>query len=185
MLIAKGGTNCLTGGTYLTRKIFLGKSFLLWQEIFSCDRKFVTLTGNCFLWQKMFCCDRKLFLLWEQISSCDSKIRPVSGNFFLWQEYSSCDTKFLQKTENFFQWHPSSCTQFLYEEGTLFWWLDFSKKSWVKFPYLCGNFERKIMPICRNFISDLFPLFRSKLYSGKLGSHEISNFLSPWGRLIR
>ena len=30
----------------------------------------------------------------------------------------------------------------------------------------------------------IFPLFRAKLFTGKLGSHEISNILPPWGTVL-
>ena len=36
------------------------------------------------------------------------------------------------------------------------------------------------MNICLDFISDLLPLFQAKLFTGKLGSQEISNFIPPW-----
>ena len=38
------------------------------------------------------------------------------------------------------------------------------------------------------FVDDgaIFPLFRAKLFTGKLGSHEILNILPPWllGRFV-
>ena len=39
------------------------------------------------------------------------------------------------------------------------------RKNWVKFTYLCCNSERKIPHICRDFILDLFLLFRAKLFT--------------------
>ena len=85
----------------LTRKILLVKNFFPWQENFSCDRKFLIVTGNCFLWQEMFpvteyfSCDRKFFF-------SDREFHPVTENSFLWKAFfllwhqiSSCDRKFL------------------------------------------------------------------------------------------
>ena len=37
----------------------------------------------------------------------------------------------------------------------------------------------------RDFIADLFQLFRAKLFTEKLGSNEISNFLPPWAELCQ
>ena len=142
-----------------------------------------------FLW-KMSSRDRKFFFLWKQISSRDKIFLLVTEKFVLCQEISSCDKKFLQKTGNFFQCHESSYTQFLFEEGTLFWWQELSaifysiwyKKKWVKITQLCRYFKVwwKITHICHDFISDLFLLFQANIFTGKLGSHEISNFLPRW-----
>ena len=49
-------------------------NFLLWQEISSCDKKYLHMTRN--------------FFLWQEISSCDKKFLPVTRNFFMLQEIS-------------------------------------------------------------------------------------------------
>ena len=81
-------------------------NFVLWQEILSCDRKFVLVKGN--------------FFLWLEILSFTMKIKSVTGNFFLWQEISSCDRKFFPMTENFLLWHKVSYPKFL--PGTGYVW---------------------------------------------------------------
>ena len=101
MLIAKGGTNPLTGSTYCftgkninfvsQEKYFFWKisshdrNFFLWQEICYCDRKLLPVTENVFLWQENFLC-------------CESKFLPVTARFVLCQEISSCDRNFLPVT---------------------------------------------------------------------------------------
>jgi hypothetical protein len=52
---------------------------LLWQEIYSCGRKYILVTGNLFVTQKTF--------LWREINSFGRNFILVKGNLFLWQEF--------------------------------------------------------------------------------------------------
>ena len=65
------------------------------------ERKFLPLTGNFVLWQEISSCKRK-FLSVVGISSCGLKFCPLRGKFFLWKEFSSCDRKCLPVTGYFF-----------------------------------------------------------------------------------
>ena len=94
----------------LTRKILLVKNFFPWQENFSCDRKFLIVTGNVSCYRILFMWQENFFLS-KRISSRDWKFLPVKGSlftetaiFFLWQEISSWDQRFLPVTGNFFLW---------------------------------------------------------------------------------
>ena len=163
------------------------KKFVLWQEISSCKRKCLSVAWNFVYWDENSFCERIClpltgnFFLWQEISSCDRKFLPVTGNVFLLQEISSKDRKFLSATKiltnNLFlrKKHYSGGRSFLE------YFIPSDVKKMCK-THLCRNFEIwwKITHICRDFISDLFLLFRANLFSGKLGSHKISNFHPPW-----
>ena len=78
-------------------------NIFLWQEISSCHRKFLPVTGN--------------FFLSQEISSWDRKFLPVAGNFFLWHEISSCHRKFVPEIGDFFLWQEVSYQKFLSDPG--------------------------------------------------------------------
>ena len=69
-----------------------------WQEISSCDRKFLHVTGNFVQWQERSSCNRKFLNVTRNFFLSVS----VRGNFFHWQNISSYDRKFLYVTGNFF-----------------------------------------------------------------------------------
>ena len=119
-------------------------NFFFWDEIFFCDRKCLSVTGNFFLWQEILSSERNFvqwmkfipmawnFVFWDENSFCDRKFLRVTGNFFLWHEISSCDRKFLlsqeisfchrkfiPETGNFFLRHKVSYPKFF--PGQDFW----------------------------------------------------------------
>ena len=73
-------------------------NIFLWQEISSCDRKFLPVTGNFVQWQERSSCNRKFLNVTRNFFLSVS----VRGNFFHWQNISSYDRKFLYVTGNFF-----------------------------------------------------------------------------------
>ena len=94
----------------LTEILPVTLNFFLWQEIFFCHKKYLSilqknpLTSKSILWKDKSSCDRIN-------SSCDIKYLPVKLNFFLCQYISSCNSKFLPVTIllfftiNFLLWH--------------------------------------------------------------------------------
>ena len=160
-------------------KIFLWKIFFPWQEIVSCDSRLLPVTENVFLWQEIFFAVRANFFLWQPDLSCVRKFLPVTGIFFLWQEISSKDRKFLPVERKLLHtislWGRNIILVAELFCNILFHLL---LKKLVKITHLCCNFERKNHAY-------LFPLFQAKLFTGKLGSQEISNFLPPWARVVK
>ena len=92
------------------------RSFFLWQEISSCDKKFLTMAWN--------------FFPCQDISSCNRTFLPLTRNFILWQEISSCDKKFL----TFFLWQEisSNAKEFLSVTGHLCLWQEIPFCPWYK-----------------------------------------------------
>ena len=60
----------------------LARNFFLWQEFFSCNKKFLPVTRNLFFLQKIF--------LWLQISYCGKNFLPVE-KYFLLRKIYVCD----------------------------------------------------------------------------------------------
>ena len=98
---------------------------LPWQEISSCNRKFLAITRSFFLWQEVSSCDKKFppvtnsFFLWQEIFNCGMKFLLVTKRFFLWQEISASYKKFLPMTRKFFLWQEISALirySFLWQE---------------------------------------------------------------------
>ena len=154
---------------------FLPWDFLLWDEISSCDRKILPVTGNFFLWQKILSCDGKYhpatgnFFPWQDITASDRKFLSVTENFFLRQEISSCGKKFLPLKRLFFLWQEiSSCGNwllavprcfFLWQENIPFmlcviWRIPFFDKKFLPVVInhlLCqevSSCDKKILPAC-------------------------------------
>ena len=121
-----------------------------WQEISSCNKKFLTVAWNSFLWKEVSFCNKKFllvernFFLWQEISSCDKKLLPLERDFFLSQEISSCGNRLIAVPKCFFLWQANiSFVHFPYFHTKvrksyitwtlpINWWTDQKLDLWIK-----------------------------------------------------
>ena len=148
----------------------------LWQDISSCDKKFLHLTKNFFQWKNFFFTvtenfvqwrerisfNRKflLFFLWQGISSCDRKFIPVTRHFFLWQKISSCDSRFLKKYLAINIFPGQDISGIFYSSDIKPW------QKWVIFGYISKS-QQKCMIFGQNFAWGFKASFQDSWHLGR------------------